>query len=285
MASAAPRQLGKVDNIDLIATTIQNKLGQLGRLDFRHLAGVTWKALQSNLDAAAQVGNSPDILHFIGHGDLNNGRSVIALMRDPDDTSRLPRELRDQDAAPDSVDWCDVGELARQLRLAPPWLLFLQTCKGASTATQVEGARSAAQQLADVKVSFVVAMQYEIENNDAAIFAETFYACVGAGGMIDDAVRVGRTKLGNQRPAWQHRRFATPVVYLRSDDQVLRITEPAAPARTGRGAQLCPYCKRNPLDLDSSECACSENKPIKYCSENHANRSNALVVPTMIAPV
>lgn len=182
MASAAPRQLGKVDNIDLIATTIQNKLGQLGRLDFRHLAGVTWKALQSNLDAAAQVGNSPDILHFIGHGDLNNGRSVIALMRDPDDTSRLPRELRDQDAAPDSVDWCDVGELARQLRLAPPWLLFLQTCKGASTATQVEGARSAAQQLADVKVSFVVAMQYEIENNDAAIFAETFYACVGAGG-------------------------------------------------------------------------------------------------------
>ena len=275
VVSAAPSSLGKVDNIDLIATTIQNQLKRLGALEFEHIVQVTWKGLESHLEKAGKDG--PDIVHFIGHGNLNpGGKSVLAFIPDPDSRSRLPRNLQDQDAPPPDVDWVDVGDLANLVRNAPPWLFFLQSCKGSASDVQVEAARSAAQQFADVAVPFVVAMQYEIANDDAAIFSETFYKTLSAREPVDNAVREGRKKLGKKRPAWQHRRFATPVVYLRSDEQVLNVAD-AGSLQVSAGTPLCPYkCGRALSDLDSRECACDQNRMLRYCTENHVNRIDAL---------
>src|SRR5262249_32968555 len=83
---AAPEDLGKIDDPDLIIKTITDKLSQRGAVKTHVLKNATWSTLQTELNMAGD--NKPDILHFIGHGDLKDGRSVIALKRDPDDMAR-----------------------------------------------------------------------------------------------------------------------------------------------------------------------------------------------------
>ena len=93
---------------------------------------------------------------------LANEKSVIAFQRTAEDMrlEQIDSGNPDHQASPGG-DWHDIADLAANLRRAPPWLLFLQTCKSASGDTKVEGSRSAAQQIADVDVPFVIAMQYK----------------------------------------------------------------------------------------------------------------------------
>ena len=281
IAWAAPNELGGLI-VDATIATMNAKLAQRMRIEATELRDVTWQVLTDRLRVAGP--NGPDILHFIGHGRLADDKSAIAFQRSNEDVEleRIRLDKLDQDAGVkpnpnrviSRVDWRDVADLAAQLRGAPPWLLFLQTCEGAATSANMQVSRSAAQQIAGAGVSFVVAMQYKIANDDAQSFAVTFYDRLGNGDTIDQAVRAGRIELGKVTPVWGHRRFATPVVYLRSNDQVLVSSGvTAAPAP---GEPTCPYkfddCRH--IDITSSECGCPRNKALVYCRKGHPNRDN-----------
>jgi hypothetical protein len=85
----------------------------------------------------------------------------------------------------------------------------------------------------------VVAMQYEITNEQALIFARSFYQQLARGRPIDEAVREGREALGQQEvgrhKAWGDRSFATPVTYLCSEKAIVEPQE-EQPERTPRDA-------------------------------------------------
>jgi hypothetical protein len=132
-----------------------------------------------------------------------------------------------------------------------PRLVFLQVCKGAAPGT-LESFKSTASELVYADIPAVVAMQYSISNDDARLFAKTFYSCIAAGEKIDEAVKAGRIALGQQWPAWQHPRFGTPVVYLQSNKAIVVSTGDKDRVESQR---VCPKCK--PLNSISA----------KFCSE------------------
>ena len=86
---------------------------------------------------------------------------------------------------------------------------LLHACKGAAS-TSNETFNSCARELVYADVPVVVAMQYNISNQDAALFAKTFYEALGKGRDIDEAVKAGRLALGNAFPVWAHPAIRNP---------------------------------------------------------------------------
>lgn len=169
----------------------------------------------------------PHIVHFIGHG-LNSKlvllKEVETLELEKADNDALEAEGKAAGSITDAypVD----GVTLRNLLVPdeppqePPRLVFLHACFGAATDT-IASLRSVAQELIYVKIPCVVAMQYEISNEDATLFATTFYEKVGRGRPIDEAVTAARYALGTvarfPRNSWDDPSFGTPVLYLQSD--------------------------------------------------------------------
>jgi hypothetical protein len=63
-------------------------------------------------------------------------------------------------------------------------------------------------------------MQYSIRAYDAANFARMFYENLAKGADVDEAVRAGRHALGD--PEYNHPRFGTPVIYLRTEERLFK---------------------------------------------------------------
>jgi hypothetical protein len=68
-------------------------------------------------------------------------------------------------------------------------------------------------------------MQYNMSNQDAGVFARTFYEELGKGSRIEEAVKAGRIGRGMRFPRWAHPRFGTPVVYLQSENAIVFAPE------------------------------------------------------------
>jgi hypothetical protein len=220
----------------------------------------------------------PDIIHFIGHGRFFNGESQLALHRSKQD---MDAERGDSPQLnPAEADWRNVQDLRGQLAKRAPWLFFLQTCSSGRPDPGFGAFRSAAQQIAQAEVPFVVAMQYEIAAEDARKFADAFYRALGADASVDEAVMQGREALGKLSPAYGHPRFATPVIYLRSERRFLLRPPNLAPtsrmdATSGSlWPQPCPASNCSPPRLlyDKRKwCRCDKKIPLVYCTAGHAN--------------
>jgi hypothetical protein len=231
----------------------------------------TWDMLAERL--ADNDKPVPDIIHFIGHGRFSNGESQIALHRSRQEMD-AERAVAPQ-LNPSEADWRNVQDLKAQLDKRAPWLFFLQTCSSGRPDPNFAAFRSAAQQIAQAGVPFVVAMQYEIAVDDAQRFANAFYRALGAGASVDEAVMRGREALGKLSPAYGHPRFATPVVYLRSESRfLLRPPNLASTARVdaavGSFPQRCPACPQVLYDK-RKWCRCERKIPLIYCAAGHAN--------------
>jgi hypothetical protein len=225
IAWAQPSELRELLSIEELATNIERKLALNMEFHARRFPNVTWDDFKKALNHPE--GRLPDIIHFVGHGQFVGDKSQVAFKATPSEIS-LKRARARPDESVGEAHWLDVADLSAQLTGRAPWLFFLHTCNSGRAGSNVEAFRSAAQQIARADVPFVISMQYEIANDDARIFAEEFYDKLGAGQSVDDAVKAGRWHLGSQSPAWGHRRFATPVVYIRSSEQnLLRL--PALP--------------------------------------------------------
>lgn len=212
--------------------SLTGSLVELTILDGR-TAPVTLQGLLDILQAD-QVGF--DILHFSGHGDTRDGRGLV---RFNDDTG--------------GERWIDSGTLGRALKpFAQPTrprhlrLAVLNSCLGGVSAPEAEGQRSllgAAPALIQNDLAAVIAMQYEILDVAALVFARAFYRALTIGptaGQVDLAVSDARNRLAVALPG--HRSFATPVLFIHTEQgrifELGRTTGAAVEREAGRSQPI-----------------------------------------------
>ena len=159
------------------------------------------------------------ILHFIGHAEFEQ-----------DEAGELHGSLRFNSAEPDlpveeDEDWAPETDL--QALLANHKNLKLVVLNACHTAEMAErpharGFWGVIPALLRAGVPAVVAMQYAIRDDVAALFGETFYKRLTAGqwaGQVDVATTLARNACYLAWP--DDRGFATPALYLRSRDGVI----------------------------------------------------------------
>lgn len=144
----------------------------------------------------------PHIFHYIGHGQFKNQGSIpygeIAL--------------RDGFGSP---EWVGEKEFSEIFASYKPPVVLLQSCLG--------GAKSAVYANAGVgthilgkDIPFVIAMQYEITNYAANLFATEFYNSINNGLIARVAVQRGRRNIQMNEPSLKTRAFATPMLFVNS---------------------------------------------------------------------
>ncbi|MGD0699403.1 MAG: CHAT domain-containing protein [Trebonia sp.] len=212
---SSPRGLAALDvekEQDQLARALARPVSQ-GLAELHWARGATWADLQDVL-----LDGEWHVLHFIGHGDFDPGseEGVLALVG--------------QDGRVDIVGAQRLADLLRQARPMPR-LVVLNSCSGAATGVS-DLFSSTAATLIRRGVSAVAAMQYEISDAAAVVFARGFYAAIARGRGVDDAVSSGRVAilgLSDRTLEW-----VTPVLYLRGhDSHLFTLTEQLDVAGTG----------------------------------------------------
>jgi peptidoglycan hydrolase-like protein with peptidoglycan-binding domain len=153
------------------------------------------------------------VLHYVGHSAFTaQGEGMLYLEQEPDGNS----------IAVDSTLFANL--LSDQDRLR---LVVLNSCEGART-TLSDPYAGVATTLIQLGVPAVVAMQFEISDDAALVFAEELYTnLIGRQDPIDAAVAEARKAVYTEVDPLE---WATPVLFVRDPDVELFCFEvPAAP--------------------------------------------------------
>lgn len=123
------------------------------------------------------------IIHFLGHGKVDEHSSQQSYLL-----------FCGEDGKPQVV----TGEQLQHLLGATPGvqLIVLNACHGAS----VVAVNTIAMQLVYNGIPYVIAMQGEVLQKAAAVFAQTFYAALQRGESIDHAVALARLAIAAEVP-------------------------------------------------------------------------------------
>jgi CHASE2 domain-containing sensor protein len=157
------------------------------------------------------------LLHFIGHGEFLNDHPLLVL--------------DDGHGGSESVDHERIGGLFSDHPTMK--LVLLNSCKGAQTSS-TEPLLGMAAQLVKCGVPAVIAMQYEIEDDQAISFAREFYGTLFKGkdpGRIELAMSQARNCLLHDFPG--DRVVGTPVLFSRAADGLFDL-------RTGNAIKDLP---------------------------------------------
>lgn len=152
-----------------------------------------------------------DIFHFIGHGDFQDEQAYLVLNR-----------------GEGGDDFVDHDWMARLFANHPSMkLVVLNACKSArvSSARPLVGM---APQLVRREIPAVVAMQFEIADEEALCFARTFYRSLFDGadrGRVDVAVSHARNELLKEYP--DSGAMGAPILFMRGAEGVLFSLEAA----------------------------------------------------------
>ncbi len=198
---ASPSGLDIVDpeEVDKLLQQIDD-IGHLSHIVMQRLANPSYNEVKKAIDETR-----PHIVHYIGHGEADK----LALCKDTEDPDFILTEPKDRA----QLRWISGKQFKGLFSNHRPRLVFLHACKGAAHQS-LQSLNSTARDLVNAKIPAVVAMQYNISNDDAGRFAREFYMQLGQGQSIDEAVKAGRVVLGTRWPPWEHPRFGTPVLYL-----------------------------------------------------------------------
>jgi hypothetical protein len=199
--------------------TLEQATAQLradGHLDLHLLEEATFAAIRKRLRQGTSQRAPFHVLHFIGHGGFDaESRQGVLVLEDEGGRSRM-------------VSGHDFGMMLhdhRSLRLA-----ILNTCEG-GRASRRNPFGGVAQGLVRQGIPAVIAMQFEVTDGAAKIFADEFYTALCDGQPIDAASAEARRAVftSDNDVEW-----ATPVVYLRSPDGlVFDVKLPAGPSPPG----------------------------------------------------
>ncbi len=234
---------GAVDvGFQMIARPLLARLEAVrGNVDLVLLRPPTLDALDAKLAAARVAGEPFQIVHFDGHGILEQGRAVTASAM-PQDSSmegKLVFQLPDGNADP-----VPAAEIARVLAAAQVPVVVLNACQSGSVDKQLEAA--VATRLLQAGAESVVAMAYSVYANAAAEFMAAFYEKLFAGESVSRAVTAGRHQLfrHSTRPSPRGEMpladWVVPVHYLRHDvsfPELVATRHAASPAAEAGQAQ------------------------------------------------
>jgi peptidoglycan hydrolase-like protein with peptidoglycan-binding domain len=153
------------------------------------------------------------VLHYVGHSAFTAGG---------EGTLYLEREEDGRSVGVDSTLFANL--LSDQDRLR---LVVLNSCEGART-TLTDPYAGVATTLIQLGVPAVVAMQFEISDDAAVLFAEELYTnLIGRQDPIDSAVAEARKAVYTEIDAIE---WATPVLFVRDPEvELFRFELPAAP--------------------------------------------------------
>ena len=197
-------------DVDLERSKLESALAGVsarGAVEIRWLEQATLSALQRELRRADY-----HVFHYIGHGDYDPalGDGVLLL----EDEYGKARRVRGSQLGTMLAD-------ETTLRLA-----VLNACEGARSSTSDPFA-GVASSLVQREIPAVVAMQFEITDRAAIVFAEEFYAAIADGYAVDSALAEARKAIyasGNETE------WATPVLFMRvSDGKIFDVPTPAPP--------------------------------------------------------
>jgi hypothetical protein len=161
-----------------------------GRVKLRRLPAASLAALRSGLEKPVHV------LHFIGHGGFDRSLEQAFL------------QFETRDGEPHPVTGMDLARILR--RQPPPALVVLNACEG-GRATKADPFAGVAQALVKEGMPAVVAMQFQVTDESALIFAKSFYDALAQGDSVDHAVYEARNALFSERSV----DWGNPVLYLR----------------------------------------------------------------------
>jgi CHAT domain-containing protein len=226
-----------------------------GLVQVRLVESPTWEQLEKVLNKPEKPGEEPfkpHIVHFIGHGHKDQG---LALKM----TAKELQERKEEGTLAEEAAWHkSIADLFPDDR--PPRLVFLQACETAKSPNDPQNfadLSDLARDLVHTKIPAVVAMQYSIKTQDAALFAKEFYKVLSQGLDVGDAVRAAREVMGipeyGGKGSWSDRRFGTPVLYLQSEGAIVEIPPPSAPEPTAPSAQAYDPYKRVPCPNQKCE--------------------------------
>ena len=150
------------------------------------------------------------MFHYIGHGGFDEARDDGVLM------------LEDEQGRGRPVSGHELGTILhdhKTLRLA-----VLNSCEGARSST-TDPFSGTAQSLVQQGIPAVVAMQFEISDEGAIVFAHEFYAAIADGYPVDAAATEARKAMFTRSGDVE---WGTPVLNMRSPDgMVFDIIAPA----------------------------------------------------------
>jgi hypothetical protein len=237
LAAALPegqRALRLDREIEVVTKAVQDLTVEGVRLT---AAPVLRDVTYEELDQALRGPGATFVFHFAGHGVsttradwYNRGaaREEGALLLVDDKTSRRERRLAADD-------------LGRLLQRAGVRLAVLGACQSGARSERHpwDGVAGA---LAARAIPAIVAMQYEVLDEQAIAFSQTFYGALASGLSLDEAVAVGRlamlqtTRGGPDEPI--NVEWGVPVLYSRLPDgrlfpeRMVRASEAAQAFRT-----------------------------------------------------
>ncbi|MEM8964533.1 MAG: CHAT domain-containing protein [Acidobacteriota bacterium] len=156
---------------------------------------------QASLEAIdrALERHRPNTLHIIAHGDFDDDGDAVLLFAGADGEAR---RIGGQD-------------LAELVRLHDLRLVVLNTCHGGSSPRAGDPFTSIVASLLRAGVPAVIAMQREIDDRAAVLFADTLYQGLGAGKSLEEAVARARKALWRRES--NHFQWAVPVLYLQTE--------------------------------------------------------------------
>lgn len=224
LAVSQPKEYQQMDTAEVVSylRSLPNKYA--GQIDLKIINNPTYKQLLDLLNPQHADCYLPHIFHFIGHGRPGQ----LALLRDEDDVNEL---IIEHGVQSDTASWCDSTMLTQIFEKHQPRVVFLHAGNGAA-AGSLDGFSALARDLVYAKIPAVIAMQYQISDRDASLFAMEFYRQVSSGAPVDEAVRASREVLGHtvtgNEMAWNDRRFGTPVVYLQTEKAIILPGQPAS---------------------------------------------------------
>jgi len=219
VAAAVPQGEQPLD-LDEEIDTIKNAVEDFDLAGMQIKPTVVRDATWDDLSKALLGAGSAYIFHFAGHGTVGTQR---------DDFNRgVPKEsgfiLLLADHATKQRDRVSAEDLARHLQGAGVRLAVLGAChSGARSATYPwDGVASA---LAASGIPAILAMQYEVVNVQAKAFSRAFYAGLGLGLSLDEAVWSGRVAMlestSTELDAIVNVEWGVPVLYSRLPDGAL----------------------------------------------------------------
>ncbi len=231
---ASPTDLAPL-NVDDERARVEQSVAavkQMGRVQLDWLDPATPRGLQQALRDG-----SYHVLHYVGHSDFT-----------PDGEGLLYLENKDQRSV--AVDGTLLANLLADQRMLR--LVVLNSCEGART-TLDDPYAGVATTLVRLGVPAVVAMQFEISDAAAVLFAEELYAnLIARQYPIDAAVAEARkavfAEIGNGE-------WATPVLFVQEPDVSLfefrREAEelPAPPPPRAEGGRTLPPDRTAPLPI------------------------------------